>query len=396
MARPLERINLVPSSNGASNPKSYEAIMEPAFQEIVQHFEFDGDFISASPYGTGHINDTYEVRFHGNNQTDYRYILQRINHNVFKNPEGLMSNVVAVTAHLRQKIITAGGDPQREALNLIPAVDGNSFIRTDDGNYWRAFVFIEDAHTYERVDSLDHVYHAGKAFGNFQNLLSDFPPDQLTETIPDFHHTRKRFEAFNQAAEQDVFNRACLSKPEIEFVMLRGDSTSTLIDLLTRGELPSRITHNDTKFNNVMIDDETQHGLCVIDLDTVMPGLSLYDFGDSIRSMANTAAEDEPGVSKVQLDLQVFDSFTHGYLDMGRSFLTSTEIEYLPAAAVLMTLENGMRFLTDYLQGDTYFKIHRENHNLERCRTQLKLVQAMEEQIDDMKQVVEKRCQSRT
>lgn len=368
--------------------------MNPDFKDIVRKFQFEGDFLSASAYGTGHIHDTYAPLFQVDGDIR-RYILQRINKHVFRDPEGVMSNVQAVTAHLRRKIIAAGGDPQRETLNLIPTLDGNCYYRTDEGDYWRSFSFIEGARTFDAVENLDHVYNTAKAFGNFQNMLSDFPSEKLVETIPNFHHTGMRYQAFLTAVESDVENRTRFCHPEIEFVTQRAAETSILIDMLARGDLPERVAHNDTKFNNVMIDDQTGEGICIIDLDTVMPGLSLYDFGDAIRFMANTAAEDEADLSKVNFDLEVYRGYTRGYLDAAVEILTPREIEQLPFSAILMTLECGMRFLTDHLQGDTYFKIHRQNHNLERCRTQFKLVSDMEEQFDLMTEIIEIYCQGR-
>lgn len=362
--------------------------MKPNFQDIVRNFEFEGKFKSAEPYGVGHINDTYIANFQVDSSTR-RYILQRINHHVFLYPEGVMSNIKGVTEHLKKKIVAAGGDPERETLTLIPTLDGEYYIKTDEGDYWRGYIFINNAQTYEVIESLNHVDNAAKAFGNFQNLLSDFPSEQLIETIPDFHHTGKRFKVFKEAVERDSENRAASSEPEIDFVIQRVADMSVLTDMLERGELPERITHNDTKFNNVMIDNETGNGVCVIDLDTVMPGLSLYDFGDSIRSLTNSAAEDEQDLTKVQFNREIYEYFTRGYMDAARDFLTPAEIEQLPFSAILMTLECGMRFLTDHLQGDIYYKIHRKNHNLDRCRTQFKLVAEMEEQYEVMKRVVE-------
>jgi Ser/Thr protein kinase RdoA (MazF antagonist) len=246
------------------------------------------------------------------------------------------------------------------------------------------------ARTYQVVGHLDHFYHAGKAFGKFQKLVSDVPPDELYETIPDFHHTPKRFEAFVRSVERDAENRARLARPEIEFVEQRAGEAPVLVDLLDKGELCQRITHNDTKFNNVMIDDETGEGICVVDLDTVMPGLPLYDFGDAIRSGANPAAEDEPDLSRVRMDLDLYDSFSRGYLEMSRDFLTPVEISYLPFSARLMTLECGMRFLADFLDGDVYFEVHRPGHNLDRCRTQFKMVEDMESKFDEMIRIVER------
>jgi Ser/Thr protein kinase RdoA (MazF antagonist) len=364
--------------------------MEADLRAIGRQFAIDGAFVSGGPYGMGHINDTYAAVYRQQGGTA-RFILQRINHRVFKNPEGLMANIVAVTNHLCRKIEAAGGDTLRETLTLIPCRDGRSFLRTASGEYWRVYVFIEGARTYEAVEHLDHVRSAGRAFGRFQQLLSDFPAEELSETIPGFHQTAKRLEALVKAVDEDVENRAHSAGPEIEFVMHRGEIAAALVDMLALGRLRERITHNDTKFNNVMIDDETGEGVCVIDLDTVMPGLSLYDFGDSIRSLSNTGAEDERDLSRVNLDLKVFEAYTRGYLEATRSFLASEELERLPLAAVIMTLECGMRFLTDYLQGDTYFKTDRPGQNLDRCRTQFKLVQGMEEAAGVMARIVE-RC----
>ncbi|MCP4536801.1 MAG: aminoglycoside phosphotransferase family protein [Chloroflexi bacterium] len=355
---------------------------------VIEHFGFDGDFLQAVSWESGHINDTYVARFRKADATIHSYILQRINHNVFKNPRAVMQNVERVTAHLKKKIIAAGGDPERETLNLVSTMNGKTFCKTDTGDYWRAYVFIKGARTYEVAESLDHVYSAAKAFGQFQKLLGDFPAEQLYETIPNFHHTGKRFKALVAAVEQDAKNRAQSVRAEIEFAEKRAGETSVLVDLLECGKLPNRVTHNDTKFNNVMIDNETGKGICIIDLDTVMPGLSLYDFGDAVRSGANSADEDEPDLSKVCIDLDVFDRFASGYLDAARDFLTSTEVANLSFSAKLMTLECGMRFLTDHLNGDVYFKIHRENHNLDRCRTQFKMVRDIEIKFEQMEGIV--------
>ena len=360
--------------------------------EIGRHFAISGEFISGGPYGMGHINDTYAAVYQ-QGAVRKRYIFQRINHNVFKHPEGLMANIVAVTSHLRRKIEATGGDPLRETLTLIPALDGGSHIRTAAGDYWRTYIFIEGARTYEAVEDLDHVTSAGRAFGRFQQLLSDFPADELIETIPDFHHTGKRFEAFSKAVDEDVKDRVSSARPEIEFVLQRSDRMSVLVDLLAAGRLKQRITHNDTKFNNVMIDDQDGRGVCVIDLDTVMPGLSLYDFGDSIRSLANTGAEDESDLSRVEFHIGIFELYTRGYLEATRGLLQQEELDLLPFAAQLMTLECGMRFLTDYLQGDIYFKTHAPDQNLRRCRTQFKLVEDMEMAVDQTAAIVQRWAQ---
>jgi hypothetical protein len=356
--------------------------------QVVHQFQFEGSFSRAAPIGSGHINDTYLVEFETNGSVN-RYILQRINLHVFRDPACLMSNIQAVTNHLSQKINSAGGDPRREALTLIPTTDENCYHQTDEGEYWRGYLFINNARTYERIEYPDHAYHAGAAFGKFLGLLSDYPTSDLVESIPDFHHTPKRYEAFMAAVEKDELNRARSSQDEINFVLQREQHVSVLVDAQLNGELPERITHNDTKFNNVMIDDKTGEGVCVIDLDTVMPGLSPYDYGDAIRSIANSAAEDEQGLSRVKFDPEIFTKYTQGYLDSAGDVLTTQEKDYLAFSVILMTLECGMRFLSDHLQGDKYFKIHRAGHNLDRCRTQFKMVANMEKQFDKIRRTIE-------
>jgi len=360
------------------------------FKEVVQNFAFEGEFIEASPYGFGHINDTFVVYFKKTNTNLHRYILQRINSSTFKDPEELMENIGGVTSFLSKKILEAGGKPLRETLNIIPSIDGRYFYKDTENRYWRAYIFIEGAKTYQIVENPNHLYNAGKALGKFQKLLSEYPAQSLHETIADFHNTKKRYEVFLEAVNKDTENRVGEVKEEIEFVKKRADEVSILTDLLEEGKLPLRVTHNDTKFNNVMIDDKTGEGICVIDLDTVMPGLSLYDFGDSIRSGTNPAEEDEKDLSKVWMDLELYEQYTKGFLEVARDFLTPMELKYLPFSAKLMTFECGIRFLTDHLSGDTYFKIHREGHNLDRARTQFKMVADMEDKMEQMVKIVEK------
>ena len=266
--------------------------MRGALARICQQFQLKGKVLSIQPHGDGHINDTYLVHCQHNGVAPTHYILQRINHHVFTQPVELMQNIERVTTHLRRKIQARGGDVERETLNLIPTVEGDSFYRRNDGTYWRVYLRITQAQSYQQVESLDQIYSAARAFGRFQELLSDLPPQELHETIKDFHHTAKRFEVFEAAVDADPLGRASSVQPEIEFVRARKAESAILVDLVAAGRLPERVTHNDTKFNNIMIDDETGEGLCVIDLDTVMPGLSLYDFGDAVRSAANPVAED--------------------------------------------------------------------------------------------------------
>lgn len=357
--------------------------------EIARHFQIDGTVLDAAPYGSGHINDTYASHVRTRNGI-VRFIHQRINHGIFREPEKLMENVVRVTTHIRQAVVAAGGDPLRQSLTLIPAVDGRPFYRSPEGNYWRTYVFIEGARTYDQVEDLQHVFNASKAFGEFQKILSTLPGERLHETIPGFHHTARRFEAFRQALEKDAVCRAEGAREEIDFILQREQDVPVIVDMLQRGELPERVTHNDTKLNNVMINDTTGEGICVIDLDTVMPGSALYDFGDSIRIGASTAAEDERDLSTVGVSMDMFDRLAHGYLEAAGEFLTPAEIDLMPFSAKLMTFECGMRFLADYLSGDVYFKVHREGHNLDRCRTQFKMVAEMEHRMDEMKAVVER------
>ena len=353
-------------------------VNELDFSEVVSHFNFEGQFIKAEPYGCGHIHDTFAVFFQNNNNRQHRWILQRINHRVFKNPDELMLNIDAVTSHLHSKISETGGNPERQTLTIIPTNRGETYHQTDDGNYWRAYIFIEGAQTYQVPSNPDQVYNAGRAFGRFQQMLDDFPVHQLHETIPDFHNTKKRYEIFQEVLEEDKFNRVVDVQDEIDFVMSHDTLSSTLVNLLETRALPLRVTMNDCKFNNVMIDDTTGEGVAVIDLDTVMPGSLLYDFGDAIRSITNTAQEDEPDLSKVRFSMEAFEQYTRGYLDETRDALTDLETANLVFSARLMTFECGMRFLTDYLNGDQYFKIQRAHQNLDRARTQFKLIREME------------------
>lgn len=359
-------------------------------KQLSKQFQFKGDFIYEEPYGHGHINDTFAVYFKKVFEHPDRYILQRINHNIFKNPDELMQNIENVTSHIRNKILENGGDVNREVLTIVKTIDNKNYYIDELGNYWRGYVFIDDATSFQVVEKPEQFYKSARSFGRFQKLLSDFSAHTLFETIPNFHNTEKRFETFLEALNQDLHGRAKDVKEEIDFVLQRQLDASVLINLLKENKLPLRVTHNDTKLNNIMIDNATGEGVCVIDLDTVMPGLSLYDFGDSIRFGANPAAEDEKDLSKVYMDLSLFELFTKGFLEEAGKSFTETEIEYLPFAAKIMTFECGMRFLTDHLNGDTYFKIHREGHNLDRCRTQFKLVADMENKMETMKEIINK------
>lgn len=365
--------------------------MNPDLTNIVEQFVFAERLKGIEPCKYGHINDTYAVFCQsGNGTAPPRYILQRINHHVFQRPEALMENIARVTAFLRDKISGRGGDPARETLNLIPTRTGRTYHITPDGDYWRAYAYIPGAQTYQIVRGLEHVYQAARAFGRFQRLLADFPLAQLHDTIPDFHHTPKRLDVFRRIVTADPQHRAKFAAAEIEFVEARAGEVAVLIELLDQGHLPLRVTHNDTKVDNVLIDDESGEGVCVIDLDTVMPGLSLYDFGDFVRSGANPAAEDERNLARVEMDLAYFEAIARGYLHETRDSLTDLEKDLLAFSARLITLEIGMRFLSDYLDGDRYFRIHRPGHNLDRCRTQFRMVADMEEKFEEMQGIIER------
>ena len=362
----------------------------PDLARIASHFCIGGRFLRAQRLRSGHINEAYAAWFRTPGGEAHRYLLQRINHHVFGSPERLMENMDAVTAHLRAKLKAAGGDPDRETLTLVRTVDGGVLHRTPGGEYWRAMPFIEGASSYEQAANPEQVRSAGRAFGRFLALLSDFSVERLHETIPGFHHTPGRVEALRDALQRDVINRARAARAEIDFVEGRVAGTTKLLDLREAGRLPLRVTHNDTKLDNVLIDDETGEGICVIDLDTAMPGLSAYDFGDAVRSMTSTAAEDEPDPDRVSLDLKAYDQLVAGYLEGAGEILTIEEIDCLVTGARLMTLECGIRFLTDHLDGDRYFRIRRPDHNLDRCRTQFKMVRDMEDKHDEMESIIDR------
>ena len=365
-------------------------VTEAQINEAINNFEYEGKLLSWQPYGSGHINDTYLLVFEIGKMGRLKVILQRMNKEIFTNPEELMENVVGVTSYLREKIIENGGDPDRETLNLIPAKDGKQYFVDSQGEYWRSYIFITDATSYDQVEKPEDFYESAVAFGHFQRLLADYPAETLHETIKGFHDTKARFQVFKEAVEKDVCGRAADVQKEIDFVLAHEDVANVFGDLQAKGEIPLRVTHNDTKLNNIMIDNITGKGICVIDLDTVMPGLAMNDFGDSIRFGASTAAEDEPDLSKVSCSMDLFEIYVKGFLEGCGGRLTQREVELLPMGAKVMTFECGMRFLTDYLEGDHYFKIHREGHNLDRCRTQFKLVEDMEAKWDTMQEIVKK------
>lgn len=353
---------------------------------IVTQFQFEGVLQDSGDYGNGHINDTYLLNFLDGENLN-RYILQRINTSIFKQPQEVMENIEAVSSYLREQIVERGGDPLREAMTIIRTTDNELGYVDEDENYWRAYLFIENSMSIELIENPEHFYKSGLAFGEFQAALADFPADKLHFTIPNFHNTVSRLEAFKTALKENKSGRAHLIEDEIAFVLDREAFASTLWDYNAEGKLPLKVTHNDTKINNILFDRDTIETLCVIDLDTVMPGFSLDDFGDSIRSGATTGAEDEKDLSKVNFSLELYEQFALGFLEGSNNTLSPLEIELLPEGAKMMTFECGVRFLTDYLDGDVYFKTERPEHNLDRTRTQFKLVSDMEAQWEAMKEI---------
>jgi len=359
-------------------------------ETVVQQFDLSGDFVRAEPYGTGHINDTYAVVM-DQGVSQVRYIFQRINHNVFPDPPKVMENIVRVTSHVRSVLESEGiADVSRRTLTVIPTREGRGFWQETgrDGGFWRSYIFIEKARSYDTLQDPRQAFEAARAFGRFQRLLVDLPGEPLHETIPDFHNGPKRFRDFEEAVQLDACGRAVTAGDEIEFMYRHGEIFEILPGEVEQGRIPVRTTHNDTKINNVLIDDATGEGICVIDLDTLMPGLAPYDFGDMVRTSTCRAAEDERDLSKVSLDLQMFEQLAQGYLSEAGQFLTDAERQHLITGGKMITLIIGCRFLTDYLKGDVYFKVHREGHNLDRSRTQFRLVESILEQEEQMQAIV--------
>jgi len=365
------------------------AIVKREIKSIVKHFCIRGRLTEIRPLPRGHINDTYVLTTKKNKHT-VRYILQRINHTVFKDPRSLMENITRVTRHIRSRMQKIDPDRASRQLTVIDSDDDTCFHEDAQGNFWRAYNFIEDAVTYDTVESAELAYEAARMFGWFQKMLIDLPGPALHETIRDFHNTPKRFKTFQRVLKDDACNRAKNAKSEIDFVFDNAGICEILLNLAAKGEIPVRITHNDAKINNVMLDENTNEGVCVIDLDTVMPGLSLYDFGDMVRTSATFADEDERDLSKVVMNLPMFEVLVRGFAEQGKDFLMPAEKEHLAFAAKLITFEQLIRFLTDYLAGDVYYKVHRERHNLDRSRTQMKLLQSIIKQQDAMNEVIKR------
>ena len=361
----------------------------PDLRKISALFDIRADFVHGIPYGSGHINDTYCASFDQAGLRPARYILQRINTNVFRTPVQLMENIARVTRHSLERLLDAEHpEAHRRTLTCIPAHDGKPYAIDDIGGFWRVYPFIERATGHDEIQNNEQAFQAAKAFGNFQKLAAGLGGERLHETIPDFHNTPKRLEALKAAIEADKMNRAADLKAEIDFVLTRAADCSRITDLIATGFIPERVTHNDTKLNNVLLDDETAEGVCVIDLDTTMPGSALYDFGDMVRTATPTTREDSTNLSKLDLRLDRFDALVGGYMTAARSFLNAAEVEHLAFSGKLLTLECGIRFLTDYLQGDVYFKIKHPDHNLDRCRNQFAFVAAIEKRLPEMEKVV--------
>ena len=359
-------------------------------KKVIKNFKINGEVLSVERYGEGHINETY-LAVVNDNGVEVNYILQKINKNLFTNVDKLMNNIKLVTEYNRSKIIERGGNPDRESLSLVYTNDNKPYYYDADFDaYFRVYIFITDAVAHQKVTNPDQFYQSAVAFGEFANLLAEFDATQLYEVLPNFHNTVVRFENFTKSLNLDKLNRADSVKEEIEFVLSRKNYCNKIVDLLASGEMPTKVTHNDTKLNNVMLDVVTNKPVAVIDLDTIMPGSICYDFGDSIRFGCNTGAEDEKDLSKVNFDIDLFESYVKGYLKALGNTVTVCEKDNLSFGAILMTFECGMRFLTDYLDGDVYFRTHRDGHNLDRARTQFKLVKDMESRLDEMNKIVDK------
>ena len=372
-----------------STRRKIEGADSRSLEDAVYAFGFGTNCSYVRPFGEGHINETYAVYMPEQDGQDVpRYVLQRINTNVFKNPDQVMDNIFGVTEYLRNVIRQDGGDLDRETLSYIKTKDGESYFEDDNGQPWRCLHYVPNSVCYQQVERSEQFYQSALSFGHFLKQLGDYPAESLYETIPQFHDTVKRFRDFDDAQRKDVKNRARYCRPEIDFVLKRENDCGVLMQQLGEGLLPLRVTHNDTKLNNILFDADTGKGLCIIDLDTIMPGLAANDFGDSIRFGASTAEEDEKDLEKVHFDINLYEMYVKGYLETAKDVLTPEEIASLPWGARLMTLECGMRFLADFLQGDVYFKTAYPEHNLVRARTQFRLVEEMEEQFDEMNRIL--------
>ncbi len=361
---------------------------EQLLHEVLDAFDFGGHVLTTQRYGHGHVNDTFLVHTHAPSEAEGHFILQRLSCVAFKHPDQVMSNVMGVSEYLGDQIQRQGGNRARESMAFIRPRSGQPYYTDSEGGAWRSYPFIDNINCFDTAETPSVFASSGRAFGRFQRMLSGYPAETLYETIPNFHNTEDRLAKLKAAVAADPLDRVKNCRDEIEFALSRESDCSVVVEAQRQGILPLRVTHNDTKLNNVLMDPVTGDGVCVIDLDTVMPGLSVNDFGDSIRFGANHCAEDERDLSKMYLDLELFAAYTEGFLDGAAGSLTDAEISYMPWGARLMTLECGMRFLTDYLEGDVYFHTQRKDQNLDRCRTQFKLVSDMETHWEEMTEIV--------
>jgi thiamine kinase-like enzyme len=362
--------------------------MEYDLKKIYNSFAADGTFADGVLCGNGHIHDTFRIETSENEKDDY--ILQRLNNKVFRNIPELQENIERVTNHLFNKLLSIpGADIKRECLTLVGAKNGKSWIEDEDGNFWRMFIFIPDHIVYDIVDSPEKAFEGGKAIGRFQAFLTDLPGISLHETIPSFHDVEKRIDNFNFTLKNDPVGRVKETVKETDFILKRADEMRIIQKLGREGKIPVRITHNDTKFNNILF-DKNGKSLCIIDLDTVMPGYFHSDFGDAIRTGANIATEDENDLSKIKMNIDLFEAYARGYLSETNNTLNGIEKEYLAFSPLLMTYEQALRFLTDYIDGDKYYRIHNKNHNIQRTRAQIRLLESMEEQYSGMQKIINK------
>jgi Ser/Thr protein kinase RdoA (MazF antagonist) len=363
-------------------------MITPEIKKVISQFDYIGEPVAIKDCNKGHINGTYFVDCEADGKKQ-RYVLQSINTSIFKQPDHVMENIVNVTGHIKKKLIAEGKDPVQGTINIVFTKDGHYSYTDEAGNYWRSYIFIEgDCH--QSADSPALMEKVGKAFGHFQMQLSDFDASVLYESIPNFHNTVSRFADFEKALADDAAGRAAGIKDDIKFILDRKDKCSFIMDGIAEGRFPLRVTHNDTKLNNIMMDPETGEGRCVIDLDTVMPGSVLADFGDAIRFGASSAAEDEKDLDKVFVRLDMFEGFAKGFVEGLEGSLTEAEVRALPMGAFMLTFEQSIRFLGDYINGDTYFRTHYPEHNLDRARNQMKLVADMESKMDEMNKIIEK------
>ena len=362
---------------------------EEQLRHVSRKFQIYGEIRHAELCKIGHINETYTATY-DQGGVPVRYVHQKINKGVFRRPVHVMKNLMRVTRHIRNQLEDERAEEvTRRVITVVPTRDDKPYYRDRNGDYWRTFVFVEGVETFEAVETPKQAYQAAFAFGQFQRQLVDLPEPRLHETIPHFHDSRKRFAALQAAIQKDHFNRAASAKPDIEFALRQEKMVGVILDAMAAGKIPERITHNDTKFNNVMLDEKTGEAMCVVDLDTVMPGCALYDFGDMVRTTTSPTLEDELDLSKVQMRMPMFKQLAKGYLDATRSFITKAERDLIAFSGKLITFTIGIRFLTDYLSGDTYFRVHRPHHNLDRARTQFKLVESISRKEEAMRKYVD-------